>query len=894
MIWRWDRAWRGQWFAHAMTLVGDPYFEPNTVGDIDFVMPIWDGSNISTARNMGELAENGIAGEYNWYINGPCDPAIEIRGNCWNSCPGFPSDPCELDLDGDTYIDISQPAEPKGESFGQEKVFFPYKFDPEIDTGGNIITDDAGVPQGTWVHYPADIPYYKYYYYIGQSYQQEEWHVLPVGASENRWTRIGDDVFSLPADEDLRNPDNEAEKRDPKLDQHLFADFDHDGRDDVFWRTDTGDWKISYSTDEYRGWTDVKNPAIPEVSEDIVFYVGNFGSESGGADQYPDIFTIVRNPWNVELKVSYSRGKSHMMSPWYVLRSLSIWWRSPWNQDQAFYNNNARVVDIDTSDSYSDVFIQLADGRWVVFFEGDTYGQVKGVDDAVFVSRYAFVDQDGDGDTDVIRLLRNPPTQTTQWQISELDSNTMTYSNWTTFWTDTDTDMYGYLIDDENNDLRFGRFDDNPRTDVLLQNKNDGNWYILYNFITDEADPTHNPGRWQRISLNMDRFKRVTVNVTNGSDFYDEAPTTLNDIAIGNFAQPGGEYSIHDEIFSYRAPDILADNRIASPPVVYEADSTADVDHIRVGEPLSDPPGIVTSFPGYDTWNIYGQSYIRFDHTFNNTVPELLVYAQGQHSGNAWPMISVQIGGEEYRAYVESDDQKLYRFEFRRPVTGQTEVRVAFPNDCYWENGCTDRNIFIDKIIVREHTVYDTCSNGVKDGLESGVDCGGDHCAPCAGTDPNDPDTSGCVFSSDCESGVCEDGICQAATCTDFIRNGDETDVDCGGSCPGCPDGDDCTVDADCESGVCEDGICQSDDDINWCDCRPDKCNDCSSQIDACAATPGCAEVIECVFDYHCIQANWGCDNGIDCFTETGHDQSTDAGQAAVGFTACMGGCQWP
>ncbi len=46
-------------------------------------------------------------------------------------------------------------------------------------------------------------------------------------------------------------------------------------------------------------------------------------------------------------------------------------------------------------------------------------------------------------------------------------------------------------------------------------------------------------------------------------------------------------------------------------------------------------------------------------------------------------------------------------------------------------------------------------------------------------------------------------------TCTDQLRNQDESDVDCGGLvCPGCDLGGSCGDDADCESGVCTAGVC--------------------------------------------------------------------------------------
>ena len=49
---------------------------------------------------------------------------------------------------------------------------------------------------------------------------------------------------------------------------------------------------------------------------------------------------------------------------------------------------------------------------------------------------------------------------------------------------------------------------------------------------------------------------------------------------------------------------------------------------------------------------------------------------------------------------------------------------------------------------------------------------------------------------------------CQAPTCTDHVRNGTETDVDCGGSCPACARGRTCEVNGDCLVNLCSGGIC--------------------------------------------------------------------------------------
>jgi hypothetical protein len=46
-------------------------------------------------------------------------------------------------------------------------------------------------------------------------------------------------------------------------------------------------------------------------------------------------------------------------------------------------------------------------------------------------------------------------------------------------------------------------------------------------------------------------------------------------------------------------------------------------------------------------------------------------------------------------------------------------------------------------------------------------------------------------------------------TCTDGVKNGRETDVDCGGpTCPRCTDGKTCQTANDCRSGTCTTGVC--------------------------------------------------------------------------------------
>jgi hypothetical protein len=47
-----------------------------------------------------------------------------------------------------------------------------------------------------------------------------------------------------------------------------------------------------------------------------------------------------------------------------------------------------------------------------------------------------------------------------------------------------------------------------------------------------------------------------------------------------------------------------------------------------------------------------------------------------------------------------------------------------------------------------------------------------------------------------------------APSCSDGLKNGLETDVDCGGNCPLCDRGGQCKSAEDCGSSICSDGLC--------------------------------------------------------------------------------------
>ncbi len=84
----------------------------------------------------------------------------------------------------------------------------------------------------------------------------------------------------------------------------------------------------------------------------------------------------------------------------------------------------------------------------------------------------------------------------------------------------------------------------------------------------------------------------------------------------------------------------------------------------------------------------------------------------------------------------------------------------------------------------------------------------------------------GCVVSSQCCSQSCMAGTCQP-TCTDGIKDGNETGVDCGGgTCPQCPLGQGCAANNDCvATTACMAGMCV---------CAPGRANCNNNPADAC------------------------------------------------------------
>ncbi|TNF36104.1 MAG: hypothetical protein EP329_05540 [Deltaproteobacteria bacterium] len=167
-----------------------------------------------------------------------------------------------------------------------------------------------------------------------------------------------------------------------------------------------------------------------------------------------------------------------------------------------------------------------------------------------------------------------------------------------------------------------------------------------------------------------------------------------------------------------------------------------------------------------------------------------------------------------------------------------------------------------------------------------------------------------------------------APKCDDGILNGNESDLDCGGSCGPCAFGDACRAPGDCATNVCEakscacsvgfapddDGVCRDID-----DCTPNPCENggtCADRINGfdCACVPGysgpvcqtddddcspnpcknggtCTDAVN-DYDCACLDGFWGADCGQVC--ELGHCVAGTVTCAAGGVervcTACEAG----
>jgi hypothetical protein len=189
-----------------------------------------------------------------------------------------------------------------------------------------------------------------------------------------------------------------------------------------------------------------------------------------------------------------------------------------------------------------------------------------------------------------------------------------------------------------------------------------------------------------------------------------------------------------------------------------------------------------------------------------------------------------------------------------------------------------------------------TCGDGIKDAVETDVDCGGGTCVACA-------DKHHCLTGSDCSSGTCSKGTCVAPGCINSEADAGATGSlsgcsgpdceQCGGpNCAACGKGGVCQQNSDCTSNICS---CPSN---GACKCNPGDCTNgqqdgpktggaetdidcggataCVQQPEAPPCVPGgcapCATGLKCNVDTDCVSNTCVgpllCANGTPCQTK--------------------------
>jgi hypothetical protein len=194
---------------------------------------------------------------------------------------------------------------------------------------------------------------------------------------------------------------------------------------------------------------------------------------------------------------------------------------------------------------------------------------------------------------------------------------------------------------------------------------------------------------------------------------------------------------------------------------------------------------------------------------------------------------------------------------------------------CLTNTDCTDATICGSA----RACVPPSCDDGVQNGAESDVDCGGGGCALCW-------NGAHCAYDADCASGLCHltDHTCGAPTCTDGRKDGDETDRDCGGACAPCAASKECRVDADCATKACDSGLPHR--------CLLDHCLDGHEDFDETDRDCGGATCAKCIDFFMCKQDS-DCQSGHcnvqrgTCLTETCFDGAHDGSETGVD---CGGG----
>jgi len=199
------------------------------------------------------------------------------------------------------------------------------------------------------------------------------------------------------------------------------------------------------------------------------------------------------------------------------------------------------------------------------------------------------------------------------------------------------------------------------------------------------------------------------------------------------------------------------------------------------------------------------------------------------NNGSSWSTVSTYTAGTDF----SNNTITTKKIKVSTNLVASAAIRIQ----C---NAADNSDIiYVDAIVIKGYKTSGTpapsCNDGIRNGNETGTDCGGS-CAPCPTC--NDGIRNGNETGTDC-GGSCA----PCPTCNDGIRNGNETGIDCGGSCTACV--------------TCSDGIQNGNE--TGVDCGG-----------SCTACPGSSSV---TISAHYFETGWDgwIDGGGDCFRYIGN-----------------------
>ncbi|MBK9257339.1 MAG: T9SS type A sorting domain-containing protein [Saprospiraceae bacterium] len=198
-------------------------------------------------------------------------------------------------------------------------------------------------------------------------------------------------------------------------------------------------------------------------------------------------------------------------------------------------------------------------------------------------------------------------------------------------------------------------------------------------------------------------------------------------------------------------------------------------------------------------------------------------------NGTTWVTLKSYVRGTGF------NNNTIYTSTVKLSSNLVSNARFRFQNDA---GDNTDR-IYIDAVVIKGFSSQSSCTDGIQNGQETGVDCGGSTCPSCPTC--TDGIQNGQETGVDCGGPGCP----ACSNCSDGIQNGQETGIDCGGpSCPACPTCSDGTQNGT-ETGV----------DCGGANCPP--CNSGGSSVQ---------------LSGHYFETGWDgwLDGGIDCFRYNG------------------------